>query len=124
MVFRCLLRSGKIVKAINSIEIAVVAMIMFLVCFLDLAFLLIMFKFMIIPLIIVGIMEEVNLKVDSKGRICIPAEIREQIGNTATLKKTSAGYLLLPGKQKDAIEELHKIITSKHPVLCLRRRLP
>ena len=74
-----------------------------------------MFKFMIIPLVIVGTMEEVNLKVDSKGRICIPAEIRELIGGTATLKKTSAGYLLLPGKQKDAIEELHKIITSKHP---------
>jgi bifunctional DNA-binding transcriptional regulator/antitoxin component of YhaV-PrlF toxin-antitoxin module len=69
---------------------------------------------MIIPLVIVGIMEQVNLKVDSKGRICIPAEIREQIGGTATLKKTSDGYLLLPGKQKDAIEELHKIITSKH----------
>lgn len=69
---------------------------------------------MIIPLIVVGIMEEVNLKVDSKGRICIPAEIREQIGDTATLKKTSDGYLLLPGKQKDATEELHKIITSKH----------
>lgn len=69
---------------------------------------------MIVPLIAVGIMELVNLKVDSKGRICIPAEIREQIGDTATLKKTNDGYLLMPGKQKDDNEELHKIITSKH----------
>jgi bifunctional DNA-binding transcriptional regulator/antitoxin component of YhaV-PrlF toxin-antitoxin module len=59
-------------------------------------------------------MEQVNVKVDSKGRICIPAEIREEIGNTATLKKTPEGYLIIPGKRQDAVEELHKIITSKH----------
>ena len=59
-------------------------------------------------------MEQVNLKVDSKGRICIPAEIREEIGNTATLKKTPEGYLIIPGKRQDAVEELHNIIISKH----------
>ena len=59
-------------------------------------------------------MEQVTLKVDSKGRICIPAEIREKIGDTATLKKTPQGYLIVPGKQKDAHERLIQIINSKH----------
>ncbi len=59
-------------------------------------------------------MEEVNLKVDSKGRICIPAEIREKIGDVATIKKTSEGYLIIPGKHQDANAELRKIITAKH----------
>ena len=58
-------------------------------------------------------MEKV-VKVDSKGRICIPAEIREEIGDTATIKKTPEGYLLIPGKRQDAVEELSKIINSKH----------
>ncbi len=58
-------------------------------------------------------MEQV-VKVDSKGRICIPAEIREEIGDTATIKKTSEGYLIIPGKRQDAHEKLLKIINSKH----------
>jgi AbrB family looped-hinge helix DNA binding protein len=57
---------------------------------------------------------EVTAKVDSKGRICIPAEIREEIGNVVTFKKTPEGILLLPGKRQDAVEELRKIINSKH----------
>jgi len=57
---------------------------------------------------------QVTVKVDSKGRICIPAEIREEIGDTATLKKTPEGYLIIPGKRQDPVEELRKIITSKH----------
>ena len=58
-------------------------------------------------------MEQVNLKIDSKGRICIPVEIREEIGNTATLKKTPQGYLLIPGKREDFLEEFKKLITSE-----------
>jgi bifunctional DNA-binding transcriptional regulator/antitoxin component of YhaV-PrlF toxin-antitoxin module len=57
---------------------------------------------------------EVTVKIDSKGRICIPAEMREQIGNFVTLKRTPEGFLLLPGKHQDAVEELRKIINSKH----------
>jgi len=57
-------------------------------------------------------MEEVHLKIDSKGRLCIPAEIREQVGETAILKKTAEGYLIVPGKKIDAQEEFRKIITS------------
>ena len=58
-------------------------------------------------------MEEVQLKVDSKGRVCIPAEIREQIGDVAVLKKTAKGYLLMPGKKKDFLEEFRKVMTSE-----------
>jgi AbrB family looped-hinge helix DNA binding protein len=57
-------------------------------------------------------MEQV-VKVDSKGRICIPAEIREEIGDTATIKKTPEGYLIIPGKHEDFLEEFKKLITSE-----------
>jgi bifunctional DNA-binding transcriptional regulator/antitoxin component of YhaV-PrlF toxin-antitoxin module len=50
---------------------------------------------------------------DSKGRICIPAEIREEIGDTATIKKTTKGYLIVPGKREDFLEEFKKLINSE-----------
>ena len=56
---------------------------------------------------------QVTLKIDSKGRMCIPAEIREQIGNTATLKKTPQGFLIVPGKPENFLEEFKKLITSE-----------
>ena len=58
--------------------------------------------------------EEFTVKMDSKGRICIPAEIREEIGDIATLKKTPKGYLIVSGKREDFLEEFRKAITSKH----------
>ncbi len=58
-------------------------------------------------------MEEVNLRIDSKGRLCIPAEIREEIGDVATLKKTSKDYLIIPGKQTDFQEEFRKLIHTE-----------
>ena len=67
---------------------------------------------MYVPLDIVGNMEQV-VKVDSKGRICIPAEIREEIGKTATIKRTSEGYLIIPGKREDFLDEFKKLITSE-----------
>ena len=57
--------------------------------------------------------EQVNLKIDSKGRMCIPAEIREEIGETATIKRTPQGFLLIPGKREDFLEEFKKLITSE-----------
>ena len=56
--------------------------------------------------------ESVNLKIDSKGRLCVPAEIREEIGEIITLKKTPQGYLIIPGKTKDFLSEFEKLITS------------
>jgi len=64
--------------------------------------------------IVVGNMEQLlTVKIDSKGRICIPAEIREVLGDTATIKKTPEGILLIPGKRKDFLEEFKKLITSE-----------
>ena len=58
--------------------------------------------------------KQVNVKVDSKGRICIPAEIRDEIGDTATIKRVPEGFLLQSGKKEDATEKLRRIINSKH----------
>jgi AbrB family looped-hinge helix DNA binding protein len=68
---------------------------------------------MLSHVVVVGNVEKVQLKVDSKGRICIPAEIREQIGSEAVLKKTPEGYLIIPGKSTDFLEEFRKVITSE-----------
>jgi bifunctional DNA-binding transcriptional regulator/antitoxin component of YhaV-PrlF toxin-antitoxin module len=51
---------------------------------------------------------------DSKGRLCIPAEIREEIGDVAILKKTPEGYLIIPGKETDFQEEFRRVMTAKH----------
>lgn len=60
-------------------------------------------------------MEQVHLKIDSKGRLCIPPEIREQIGDSAILKKTSEGFLLMPGQPTNFLDEFRKIIASEPP---------
>ncbi len=57
--------------------------------------------------------EQVILKVDSKGRLCIPAEFREEIGDAAIMKKTPQGFLIVPGKQENFIESFNKTITSE-----------
>jgi len=59
--------------------------------------------------------EQVNVKLDAKGRICIPAEIRKEIGDTAIIKRVPEGFLLISGKKSDPVEELHKVVKSKHP---------
>lgn len=60
-------------------------------------------------------MEETQLKIDSKGRLCIPLEIREQIGNVAVLRKTPDGFLITRGHPRNFFEEFRKIITSEPP---------
>jgi DNA-binding transcriptional regulator/RsmH inhibitor MraZ len=60
-------------------------------------------------------MDEIQVKVDSKGRLCIPADMREQIGGTAIIKKTNEGFLILPGKPTNFMEEFRKVIASEPP---------
>ncbi|MEM3442600.1 MAG: hypothetical protein QXM86_01890 [Candidatus Bathyarchaeia archaeon] len=63
----------------------------------------------------VGKTDEVHIKVDAKGRLYIPADIRGQIGDAATLKKTKEGFLIVPGKPRNFMEEFRKVITSEPP---------
>jgi DNA-binding transcriptional regulator/RsmH inhibitor MraZ len=53
-------------------------------------------------------MDEVTLRFDSKGRICLPAEIRKELGDVVVLKKTPEGYLIVPFQ-----EWFRKIIKRK-----------
>jgi AbrB family looped-hinge helix DNA binding protein len=57
--------------------------------------------------------ESIVVKVDSKGRICIPAEIRGKIGEIAVIQTTPQGILITPGKKEDVIESFNKMITSE-----------
>ncbi|MGD6933209.1 MAG: MraZ N-terminal domain-containing protein [Candidatus Bathyarchaeia archaeon] len=68
----------------------------------------------VIPLYTGGNMEEhITLKIDSKGRLCIPKEFREEIGEAAIMKKTPQGFLIVPGKQENFIEAFNKTILSE-----------
>jgi len=67
------------------------------------------------PLYNGGKMDEVQLKIDSKGRLYIPPHIREQIGDVALLKKTPEGFLIVPGHSSSFFEEFHKVIASEPP---------
>ncbi len=58
-------------------------------------------------------MEEIRLKIDSKGRVCIPSEVRETMGDTVTLKRTSEGFLIISGKPVDFLAEFRKVISSE-----------
>ncbi|MEM2954098.1 MAG: hypothetical protein QXU21_07510 [Candidatus Bathyarchaeia archaeon] len=60
-------------------------------------------------------MGEVHLKIDSKGRLYIPADVREQIGDIVTLKKTREGFLIVSGKPRNFMEEFRKVIASEPP---------
>jgi bifunctional DNA-binding transcriptional regulator/antitoxin component of YhaV-PrlF toxin-antitoxin module len=57
--------------------------------------------------------QQLTVKIDAKGRICIPAEIKEVLGDIATIKKTPEGILLIPGKRENFLEEFKKLITSE-----------
>ena len=61
-------------------------------------------------------MADVKLRVDSKGRISIPPEVREEIGEVAVLKKTREGFLIAPGGRKgDFFEDFRDAILSEPP---------
>jgi bifunctional DNA-binding transcriptional regulator/antitoxin component of YhaV-PrlF toxin-antitoxin module len=69
----------------------------------------------LVPLYVGGKLEQVHLKIDSKGRLCIPPEVREQIGDSAIIKKTSEGFLIVPGKPISFLDEFRKVIASEPP---------
>jgi bifunctional DNA-binding transcriptional regulator/antitoxin component of YhaV-PrlF toxin-antitoxin module len=54
------------------------------------------------------LVEQVTVKVDSKGRICIPAELREEIGDTATLKRTQEASFCCPANAKTLLKSYEK----------------
>ena len=71
-------------------------------------------------------MEQVTVKVDAKGRICIPAEIREEIGDVVTIKN-SKRIPLAPGKAKGFSGRLQKANnfrakTHRQTKICNARR--
>ena len=58
-------------------------------------------------------MEEALVKVDSKGRICIPHEFREELGDVVILRKTKKGILLSPGEAQDFMDEFHRVMLAE-----------
>lgn len=58
-------------------------------------------------------MQQAHVKVDSKGRICIPHEFREELGDVVILKRTRKGILLSSGEARDFMDEFRKVILSE-----------
>lgn len=58
-------------------------------------------------------MEEASVKVDSKGRVRIPLEFREELGEVVILRKTRRGILLSPGEVRDFVDEFRRVILSE-----------
>ena len=58
-------------------------------------------------------MDEVELKMDSKGRICLPPDIREKMGDTVIATRTPRGILITAGRRRGFIEEFNNTITTE-----------
>lgn len=54
-----------------------------------------------------------RLKVDSKGRIHLPREVSEEVGDVVILEKTDQGFVLKPGELADFLKEIKEVITSE-----------
>ncbi len=57
---------------------------------------------------------KVKVRVDSKGRILLPKEVREELGDVIVLEKTDEGYILKKGKGS-FLEEFKEVISSEPP---------
>jgi DNA-binding transcriptional regulator/RsmH inhibitor MraZ len=58
-------------------------------------------------------MDDVELKMDSKGRICLPPDIREEMGDTVIATRTPKGILIRAGRKRGFIEEFNKVIATE-----------
>ncbi len=58
-------------------------------------------------------MDAVELKMDSKGRICLPPDIREEMGDTVIATRTPKGILISAGRRRGFIEEFNKVIATE-----------
>ena len=56
-------------------------------------------------------MSELIAKIDSKGRLVIPEDLRENLGKVVVVKKTEEGILLRPAKGR--VDRLQVILNSK-----------
>ncbi|MBI2648155.1 MAG: MraZ N-terminal domain containing protein [Thaumarchaeota archaeon] len=54
-----------------------------------------------------------STSVDSKGRVTIPQEFREDLGDFVMVKKMKKGLLLLPGERRDFVGEFLKVMESE-----------
>ncbi len=60
-------------------------------------------KFLIgvFPLHSIGVaMKKITVKIDAEGFMTLPEELRKELGDYITLKKTPQGYLMLPAKTR------------------------
>ena len=54
-----------------------------------------------------------KLKVDSKGRIVLPKGVRDELGDKLILEKRGKGFLILPGKGREFLDEFKAVMTSE-----------
>jgi DNA-binding transcriptional regulator/RsmH inhibitor MraZ len=58
-------------------------------------------------------MQPVQVKLDSKGRVSIPSDLREALGEVVTLEQTKDGILVTPAKAQISKRQFRNIIVSK-----------
>ena len=52
---------------------------------------------------------------DSKGRILLPREVREELGDVVILERAEGGFVLRRGSSRDFLEEFKRVITAEPP---------
>jgi len=70
-----------------------------------------------VPLFPINISGNVRykLKVDSKGRILLPREVREELGDVVILERAEGGFVLRRGSSRDFLEEFKRVMTAEPP---------